>query len=190
MHTYLVTVSRIMLQSRQLGSTQDQEGMMPIVGVLREADIFYELTNTQLELVASICQEKTYQEGALVFGENTTGDELYVIADGEVDIEVDPALIGREDAGGPQAIATLRRGQSFGEVALVDQGVRSAAARCTRHGTRLLIIPRDKLMLLCDTYPQLGYRLMRNLAADLAMKIRNTDLQIREQLTWVSRHQD
>jgi hypothetical protein len=39
-------------------------------------------------------------------------------------------------------------------------------------------------MLLCDTYPQLGYRLMRNLAADLAMKIRNTDLRVREQLYW------
>jgi hypothetical protein len=42
-------------------------------------------------------------------------------------------------------------------------------------------------MLLCDTYPQLGYRLMRNLAADLAMKIRHTDLQVREQLTWQPR---
>ena len=35
---------------------------------------------------------------------------------------------------------------------------------------------------LCEAYPQLGYRLMHNLAADLAMKIRNTDLRIREQL--------
>ncbi len=157
---------------------------MPIASALKEADIFYELTNTQLELVASICEEKTFQEGALIFAENTTGDELYVIMDGEVSIEVDPAVIGRSDAGGPQSIALLRRGQSFGEVALVDQGVRSAAARCARHGTRLLVIPRNKLMLLCDTYPQLGYRLMRNLAGDLAMKIRNADLQIREQLTW------
>jgi CRP-like cAMP-binding protein len=47
-----------------------------------------------------------------------------------------------------------------------------------------VVIPRDKLMRLCDSYPQLGYRLMRNLAADLAMKIRNTDLQVREYLTW------
>jgi hypothetical protein len=38
--------------------------------------------------------------------------------------------------------------------------------------------------MLCDTYPQLGYRLMYNLAADLAMKIRNTDLRIREQLLY------
>jgi CRP/FNR family cyclic AMP-dependent transcriptional regulator len=179
-------ILQIVLQSRQLCMVLTLEFIMPITSVLKEADIFYELTSTQLELVASICEEKSYQEGALIFAENTTGDELYVIADGEVNIEVDPALIGRADAGGPQTIAILRRGQSFGEVALVDEGVRSAAARCASHGTRLLIIPRHKLMLLCDTYPQLGYRLMRNLAADLAMKIRNTDLQIREQLTWVS----
>ncbi|MBN1966866.1 MAG: cyclic nucleotide-binding domain-containing protein [Anaerolineae bacterium] len=161
--------------------------MSSITTVLRQADIFYELTNTQLELVASICQEKAFQTGDLIFEENTRGDELYVIASGEVEIQVNPALIGVEQSGGPQTIATLRRGQSFGEVALVDEGLRSASARCAQHDTRLTIIPRDKLMLLCDTYPQLGYRLMRNLAADLAMKIRNTDLQVREQLTWGQR---
>ena len=159
---------------------------MPITSVLKQADIFYELTGTQLDLVASICEERTYQMGDLIFAENTVGDELYVIAEGEVDIQVDPAVIGKSSASGPQTIATLRRGQSFGEVALVDQGLRSASACCTAHGTRLIVIPRDKLMLLCDTYPQLGYRLMRNLAADLAMKIRNTDMQVREHLTWTA----
>jgi hypothetical protein len=38
--------------------------------------------------------------------------------------------------------------------------------------------------MLCEAYPQLGYRLMFNLAADLAMKIRNTDFQLREQLLY------
>lgn len=161
---------------------------MPITNILKQADIFYELTNTQLELVASICEERSYQTEQLVFVENTTGDELYVIAEGEVNIQVDPSIIGMDRQKGPQTIATLRRGQSFGEVALVDQGLRSASARCAQHNTRLLVIPRAKLMLLCDTYPQLGYRLMRNLAADLAMKIRNTDLQVREHLTWTTPH--
>lgn len=158
---------------------------MSVVTVLKQADIFYELTTTQLELIASICEERHYQTGELVFAENTIGSELYVIANGEVDIQVDPALLGHVSGNaGPHTIATLRRGQSFGEVALVDEGRRSAAARCAQHDTHLIIIPRDKLMLLCDTYAQLGYRLMRNLAADLAMKIRNTDLQVREQLYW------
>ncbi len=159
---------------------------MSVVTVLKQADIFYELTTTQLELIASICEERHCQTGDIVFGENAAGDELYVIANGEVEIQVDPALIGTAsvNTGTLRTIAVLRRGQSFGEIALVDEGRRSAAARCAQHDTHLIIIPRDKLMLLCDTYPQLGYRMMRNLAADLAMKIRNTDLKFREQLYW------
>lgn len=156
---------------------------MSVVPVLTQADIFDELTSTQLELISSICTERHYQAGDVIFEENTPGDEMYIIANGEIEIQVDPALIG-SDTGGAHTIATLRRGQSFGEVSLVDQGLRSASARCSKQDTHLIVIPRDKLMLLCDTYPQLGYKLMRNLAADLAMKIRHTDLQVREQLTW------
>lgn len=162
---------------------------MSVVTVLRQADIFYEMTTTQFELIASICEEKHYQTGELIFAEQTKGDQLYVIANGEINIEIDPSIVGSGDSTGPYTIAILRRGQSFGEIALVDEGTRSAAARCSQHDTHLVIIPRDKLMLLCDTYPQLGYRLMRNLAADLAMKIRNTDLRVREHLYWSRQQQ-
>ena len=90
----------------------------------------------------------------------------------------------RKKRGGPVTIATLREGQTFGEVALVDQGLRSASARCSEAETLLLKIPRDKLIRLCESYPELGYRIMRNMAADLAFKIRGSDLAIREQLLW------
>lgn len=156
-----------------------------IVNFLKQSDIFYQFTPTQLELVANLCQEVSFQKGELIFKENSGSKELYVIVQGEVDIFVDPSLVGAVDAGSEnQVIATLRRGQSFGEVALVDEGLRSASARAAGDSTRLLIIPRDKLIMLCDTYPQLGYRLMYNLAADLAMKVRNTDLKIREKLLY------
>lgn len=158
---------------------------MSVITILKQADIFYDLTNTQLELIASICSEQHYQAGDMVFEENTPGSELYIIADGEVEILLNPALLGKDKNMEAQTIATMRRGQSFGEVALVDEGLRSAGARCSQPDTHLLIIPREKLTLLCDTYPQLGYRLMRNLALDLAMRLRSTDLQIREHLTWV-----
>ena len=158
-----------------------------LVNFLKQSDIFFQFTPTQLELVANICQEVTFQKGDLIFKENTSSKELYIIIQGEVDIVVDPSLVGTtEDGNENSTIATMRRGQSFGEVALVDEGLRSASACATQHDTRLLIIPRDKLIMLCETYPQLGYRLMYNLAADLAMKIRNTDLRIREQLLYKS----
>ena len=156
-----------------------------VINFLKQCDIFFQFTPTQLELVANICQETTYQKDDLIFKENTSSKELYVIIQGEVDIVVDPSLVGgMEDGIENRVIAVMRRGQSFGEVALVDEGLRSASACAVQNDTRLLIIPRDKLIMLCETYPPLGYRLMYNLSADLAMKIRNTDLRIREQLLY------
>jgi CRP/FNR family cyclic AMP-dependent transcriptional regulator len=154
---------------------------MNIASVLRQADIFSEFSPAQLELVVSLCQVRSLSAGEVVFEESSGSDELYVIAEGEIDILVDPALI--RAPGGPTAepaaIARLRRGQSFGEIALVDQGLRSASARSAQDNTRLVVIPRDRLILLCESDPIIGYRLMRSLAADLAIKLRNTDLQLR-----------
>jgi len=160
--------------------------MSIIVNYLKQSDIFYQFTPTQLEMVANLCQEVVFQAGETIFKENSGSKELYIIAHGEVDILIRPASISllgmleKEDA----PVATLRRGQNFGEVALVDEGLRSASARAAQKDTHLLVISRDKLIMLCETYPQLGYRLMYNLAADLAMKIRNTDLRIRDQLLY------
>jgi CRP/FNR family transcriptional regulator, cyclic AMP receptor protein len=157
--------------------------MTAIVTYLKQSDIFYQLTQTQLELIANISRESAYSTGQVVFEENSSSKELYIIAHGEVEIVVNPAMLsGRNVSNLPEkvVIATLKRGQSFGEVALVDEGLRSATARASVKDTLLLIIPRDKLIMLCESYPQLGYRLMYNLAADLAMKMRNTDMKIRE----------
>lgn len=161
--------------------------MNSVVNFLKQSDIFYQLTPTQLELVANLCQEVVYQAGEIIFKENSSSKELYIIAQGEIEILINSGNEGAAPESEPDTvIAKLRRGQSFGEVALVDEGLRSASALSVQKDTRLLVIQRDKLIMLCETYPQLGYRLMHNLAADLAMKIRNTDLRIRDQLLYKS----
>ncbi len=151
--------------------------MSNLVNFLKQSDIFYQFTPTQLELVASLCQEVVFNAHEIIFHENSGSKELYVIAQGEVDILINRGAAGDTDKQ-ETTVALLRRGQSFGEVALVDEGLRSASACAVQNDTRLIVIQRDKLIMLCETYPQLGYRLMYNLAADLAMKIRNTDMRI------------
>ncbi len=159
--------------------------MSDLIRFLKQADIFYQFTPAQLELIAGLCQEKTYSMGDEIVKESSSTKELYIIAEGEVEILVTPALVGGpESRAGMATIATLREGQSFGEIALVDEGLRSATVRAAAKNTRLLVISRDQLIESCDTYPDLGYRLMYNLAADLAMKIRNTDFRIRETLLY------
>ncbi len=154
--------------------------------ILRQADIFYDLTRPQLDMIAAICSQVTTKAGEVIFEENSAGDELYVVGSGEVDILVSPALVqsAKGEPPRPWTIATIRRGQTFGEIALVDQGLRSASARCASRKAQLLVIPRERLIKLCDNYSEMGYRLMRNIAADLAFKVRGTDLAIRERLLW------
>jgi CRP-like cAMP-binding protein len=159
--------------------------MSDITNFLKQADIFYQFSPAQLEMVANLCQERTVVMGENVVDEGAATKELYIISHGEVEILVNPAMVGGPEVqAGLITIATLRRGQSFGEVALVDEGLRSATVRAATKETRLLVISRDRLMQLCETYPDLGYRLMYNLAADLAMKIRNTDFRIRGTLLY------
>jgi CRP/FNR family cyclic AMP-dependent transcriptional regulator len=168
-------------ETKQVGKSKEY------IHILRQADTFYDLTESQLELVAAACSEATFEAGEFIFKENSASDELYLIASGAVDILVDPGLVRSttaEQPPRPLTIVTLSRGQIFGEIALVDQGLRSASARCASRNARLMVIPRNKLIKLCDDDPDLGYRLMRNIAADLAFKIRGTDLMIREQLLW------
>jgi CRP-like cAMP-binding protein len=148
---------------------------------LRQADIFSQFSAEQLEQVAQLCEERIFNRGEIIFQEGSSSDELYIIAEGEVDILVDPNLVSDDPhkQAPPVTIATLRRGQSFGEIALVDRGMRSATARSADAHTRLLIIPAASLLQLCAADAGFGYRLMNNLAADLALKIRNTDLLLR-----------
>jgi len=151
--------------------------------VLEQVDIFEELTSGQLDLIESVCKEKSFNQGEVIFEENSLSREFFVIVEGKVDIQIDPDTIGDgTDAYQPTPIAVLRRGQSFGEVAIVDPGVRSASAKCNSETCRLLVIDRTEFLKLLEGDFQIGYVVMRNFAADLALKIRQTNLLVRESL--------
>ncbi|MBE2220156.1 MAG: cyclic nucleotide-binding domain-containing protein [Anaerolineae bacterium] len=152
------------------------------VAILSVTEIFHDFNQTQLELVASICEPCLHQKGDIVLEEYDTTKALYVIGRGSVEIIMSPGLVGDAAQRETKAVTLteLRQGQITGEVALVDEGTRSATVRVSEDNTYLLKIPRERLILLCDSYPELGYKLMKNLAADLAFKIRNTDLTVRQ----------
>ena len=160
--------------------------MNSFIAILKQTEIFQGLNQTQLELIAAICSERTCQTDEVIFLEGATSDELYVIAAGEVDIQINPALVSKTPSRAlpSSTIASLTRGQCFGEIALVDQGVRSATARAAQKNTRVLVLPSEKLLGLCASFPELGYLVMSYLAADMALKMRNTDLLIREELLY------
>jgi CRP/FNR family cyclic AMP-dependent transcriptional regulator len=143
--------------------------------LLGKVEIFDELDKERLERISNICVEHRYDRGELVFEQNAKSDGLYIILSGEIDIQVQSSA-----SNAPLTVARLQRGQSFGEVALVDEGIRTATARVASPEARLLILRRADLMELCREDFELGFLLMRNLAGDLALKMRQTDLRMRQ----------
>ena len=151
--------------------------------ILSTTGIFDNFNDAQLTLVAALCTPVTYNQGHVLLSENEESDEMYIIGRGGVEVLVNPAAVasgsGPRDME-PVVLTELRQWQIVGEVALVDQGVRSATIRVSRDDTLLLRLRREQLMRLGETYPVLGFKLMRNLATELATKIRNTDWLVRQ----------
>jgi len=141
---------------------------------LQEIPLFAGLNEDELDLVNQIGQPERYSVGYIIFDEHSTGDAMYVVRRGQVDIQMAPPP-GSEPATEPRTIASVEAGDVFGEIALVDQGLRTARALCIKP-TLLMAFRREDVLCLANEHPHIGYVLMRNVAEALAFKLRSTDL--------------
>jgi CRP/FNR family transcriptional regulator, cyclic AMP receptor protein len=144
---------------------------MELANVLRSIDLFEGLDEEQIEKVAYICTEKWFNPGQIIAQEGSEGDELYVITEGFVEV-----LLGERPASAARVVVSLGVGQIIGEMALIDQGPRSASIRATSQPTVVQVIKRDNFETLCQQDTDIGYLVMRNLAADLSFKLRHRNL--------------
>jgi CRP/FNR family cyclic AMP-dependent transcriptional regulator len=163
---------------------------MTSIQILEKVDIFSDLNQEQLTLILDICREVVYFQGETIFPENSPSTEFYVILEGEIAIQVNPDLVSKvQEHHKPGTIAVLYPGQSFGEIALVDQGLRSASAVCNTMYCKALSIRREDLMNLLEIDPKMGFIVMSNLARDLCFKIRLSNLNWREALLYMPRQE-
>lgn len=140
---------------------------------LKNSHLFADLNESHLDLVLMACEELNYQEGQVIFRQDDPGDALYIIARGEVEI-----ILESEGESETVELATLKEYDTFGEAILIEQGVRSAAARCLTP-VSLVRLPRQRLIRLVNNYPEIGFNIMRRMAADLMGKLRAANLNIR-----------
>jgi CRP/FNR family cyclic AMP-dependent transcriptional regulator len=160
-------------------------GILDIPQAIEQSELFSGISRDYMRMICGIANIYRYSFGDVIIEQGTTSSELYIIAAGEVDIQVDQAMIGDPMASGLVRIATLRRGETFGEIAIIDDGVRSATATSGSSDTHLVSISRDALLEMCHDHPKLGFQLMRNMAINLAKTLRDrtTEFQLRELLS-------
>ncbi len=142
---------------------------MSIANLLKRVQLFANLEPDELEQLAAICQEKTVGSGELIITQNTTGKEMYIVAQGSAEVYIQ----GLTDA---RSLVVLGKGQVIGEMALIDQGYRSASVRATREGASLYVIESEAFYKLCNENNHIGFIVMRNLAIDIAFKLRHRNL--------------
>jgi CRP/FNR family cyclic AMP-dependent transcriptional regulator len=156
--------------------------------ILETVDLFQDLSAAQLAKIGMLCREAVFLQGEVIFPEGSSSEDFYVILEGEVSIKVNPDLISASPQNRePGSIAILYTGQSFGEIALVDQGVRSASAVCLSVACKTLVINCEDFKSLLKHDPAMGLIIMTNLATDLCTKIRLSNLNLREGLLYIPR---
>jgi CRP-like cAMP-binding protein len=144
---------------------------MDLKEVLQSIDVFEGLTDEDLDRVTRICSEKNFRKGEYITREGETGDEMYVITGGSVDV-----MLGESYRTVPRVVVSLGAGQIIGEMALLDQGPRSASVMATSEPTTVQVIQRQEFEDLCEQNTRIGYLVMRNLAVDLSFKLRHRNL--------------
>ena len=144
---------------------------MVSIDLLKQVSIFSSLSDDHLKHIADLCREEIHKKGDVIVREKEPSTDLYIIREGTVEV-----LLGSPSMPGPTPLVHLGKGQIFGEVALVDRGLRSATVSAIADATTLYAINRDNFIKLCDEDPNIGYAVMRSIAADLSFKLRHYNL--------------
>ncbi len=131
------------------------------VDILGNIGLFKGLGVRDLLKVMRIIYEISHEDGEIV--DQKTGGErcMYIVAEGTVELSMD---------GVP--IATLKRGQHFGEFALISDEPRSMQARCVGEAL-LLAVPARRFRAIATEDPVLGNSLLWNLLDAATRQIRH-----------------
>lgn len=143
---------------------------MTTAQALQRCPLFEGLPLPALQALVSVGVVRPLSAQVLLFEENDRGDSFFVVEDGFVAIN----KLAPESRGVERCLAILASGDFFGEMALLDGGLRSARAR-TLSQTTLVEFDGETFNRFVTQEPTTGNVVLRNLSRILSLRIRTTN---------------
>ncbi len=141
----------------------------PLFSKLRAIPLFRELNRRELQAVVEFIEIRKYSTGDVVFEQGDPGDGVYVVLKGCVEVVQKDG-----EAGEKVLLAQSGSGSFLGEIALLEDAPRTAAA-VSVEDTKMALFPRDALYQLAEQRPHLGVKIAIQLARIVAERLRQTN---------------
>lgn len=140
---------------------------------LRDIDFLAGIDEANLEHLRRFLTRREFAQGEIICSEGEEGDRMWLLAKGSVSVRI---LLGH--GRGYRRIASLARGTTLGEMALVDLERRSATVVADEPVT-CYELQRSGFDTLLIEHPQLATKLLSNLSRELARRLRKTSDDLR-----------
>jgi len=127
---------------------------------LERVPLFCDLPADQLERLSAGLRTRRHARGEAIFHRGDPGDALYIVLSGRVKIS------SPSDSGVEAILATLRPGEFFGSLALLDGAPRSASATASET-SETLVLPREWFHELLADEPVIRDHILSGLAQEV-----------------------
>ncbi len=139
----------------------------PRLELLKAVVLFKDLSWRDLAVIDNLLHQRQYLAGEVIFDEGEEGQGLFIVLSGRVKTTRQGTTRGVLLEFGP--------GSFFGEVALLDQSVRTAQARAIED-TSIVVLFRAEFYSLLQTHSAIASRISFQLARILATRLRQNIL--------------
>jgi CRP-like cAMP-binding protein len=126
-----------------------------LIAALGQVDLFADLTKKDLAAVAAMCRPESFDEGDAIVLQGDTSGRFYVLLEGTARVSVHG-----------EPISDIGPGGSFGEIAVIDRGPRSASVHALS-SVRASSLAAITLRPLLKEHPELSYKLLLKVCEQL-----------------------
>jgi CRP-like cAMP-binding protein len=151
-----------------------------IVDFFMEIPIFSRMNAEEVKLVAKHMSVIELQPGETLFEEADRGSFMCFIAHGTMDVIKQPGSADQEIV-----ITTVRKGQSIGEMSVIEDMPRSATIKA-RDNAKLFILSQAAFDLVLAKHANIGIKLLKGLTILLSNNLRKTSSRLADYMLPIS----